>query len=106
MGLAATLHEGVSVVKMPGTRLDASCADAFKTDLKDIIDQGHSRIVLDFSDVQFMDSSGLGAVVGCLKYMGSAGTIEIARPSPTIMKILKLTRMNKVFTIRDMPPAA
>lgn len=106
MALAARMQEGIAVVDLPGPRLDAANADAFKSDLKEMIDSGQMRIVLDFEKVQFMDSSGLGAIVGCLKYMGSEGTIEIARPSATIMKILKLTRMNKVFTIRDMPPSA
>lgn len=106
MALAARVQDGVTVVDVEGPRLDAASADAFKNDLKELIDSGQTRIVLDFEKVQFMDSSGLGAIVGCLKYMGSAGTIEITRPSATIMKILKLTRMNKVFTIRDAPPAA
>lgn len=105
MGLAAKKVDGSAVVVVEGPRLDASCADAFKADLKDLIDTGERQIVLDFGQVQFMDSSGLGAVVGCLKYMGSGGSIEIARPTATIMKVLKLTRMNKVFTIRDAPPA-
>lgn len=100
MGLAAAIENGVAVVKVPGSRLDAGCAETFKSDLKGIIDQGHSSLVLDFGDVQFMDSSGLGAMVGCLKYMGAGGAIEIVNASPTIVKILKLTRMNKVFSIR------
>jgi len=106
MALAAQQIDGMTVVVVEGPRLDAACADAFKADLKDLIDGGQRRIVLDFAKVQFMDSSGLGAIVGCLKYMGSGGTIEIARPAPTIMKVLKLTRMNKVFTIRDAAPGA
>ena len=104
MALAARKVDGMAVVTVDGPRLDASRAEAFKADLKDLIDGGERRIVLDFGNVQFMDSSGLGAVVGALKYMGSGGTIEIAQPQATIMKVLKLTRMNKVFTIRDTPP--
>ncbi|MEM7056112.1 MAG: STAS domain-containing protein [Pseudomonadota bacterium] len=106
MALAARMHEGIAVVHLDGPRLDAANADSFKNDLKEMIDNGQTRVVLDFEKVQFMDSSGLGAIVGCLKYMGADGTIEIARPSSTIMKILKLTRMNKVFTIRDAPPSS
>ena len=105
MALAARKQDGIAVVDLQGPRLDAANADSFKNDLKELIDSGQMRIVLDFEKIQFMDSSGLGAIVGCLKYMGAEGTIEIARPSDTIMKILKLTRMNKVFTIRDAPPA-
>ena len=104
MGLAAAIEDGFAVVKVPGARLDAACAETFKNDLKEIIDQGNARLLLDFSDVQFMDSSGLGAMVGCLKYMGSSGVIEIKNASTTITKVLKLTRMNKVFTVRESLP--
>ena len=104
MALAARKHNGMSVVVVNGPRLDAACAETFKNDLKELIDAGERRLILDFGHIQFMDSSGLGAVVGCLKYMGSNGTIEIAAPSDAVMKVLKLTRMNKVFTIHDTPP--
>lgn len=105
MAVAARKLSDLSVVELEGPRLDASTADTFKVDLKDLIDTGERRVVLDFKNIQFMDSSGLGAIVGCLKYMGTGGTIEIARPSDAVMKVLKLTRMNKVFTILEAPPA-
>lgn len=86
-------------------RLDASVAERFKADVKELIDSGERHIVVDFMNVQFMDSSGLGALVGCLKYMGKGGSIEISRPSDAVMKVLRLTRMNKVFVVRDSLPA-
>lgn len=85
--------------KLP--RLDASVADDFKTEVKALIDKGARRIVIDLSQVQFMDSSGLGALVGCLKYMGAGGVMELANPAESVRKVLALTRMDKVFTIID-----
>ncbi len=105
MGLAARKQDGATVVKLEGPRLDAASAVGFKVDLKEMIDAGARRIVLDFSDIQFMDSSGLGAVVGCLKHMGGEGSLEIAAPLPAVMKVLKLTRMDRVLTVRDQLPA-
>ncbi|MEM1160934.1 MAG: STAS domain-containing protein [Pseudomonadota bacterium] len=94
-------------IVVPGmARLDASVADRFKSDVKELIDAGDRYLVVDFSGVQFMDSSGLGALVGCLKYMGKGGKIEIACPCDAVMKVLRLTRMNKVFSIRDALPQA
>ena len=106
MDMAARKLDNLTVVELEGPRLDASCAERFKSELKQIIDAGETRIVLDFSKVFFMDSSGLGAVVGCLKYMGTGGSIEIAAPTAAITKVLRLTRMNKVFNVREEPPAA
>ena len=94
-----------TVVAIPGTRLDASIADAFKDSVRELIGTGHRQVVVDFTDIEFMDSSGLGALVGAMKLMGNGGTVEIANPNEAVMKVLRLTRMNKVFKIHDAPPA-
>ena len=94
----------VAVVKPQAHRLDAAMANNFKAEMKSIIDGGSRHLVIDFSGVQFMDSSGLGALVGSLKYMGAGGIIEIAAPCDAVQKVLRLTRMNKVFTVRDTLP--
>lgn len=92
------------VVQLEGPRLDAAIADNVKSDLKEIADRGERHLILDFSKIQFMDSSGLGALVGSLKHMGPGGTLEIVHPSDAVMKVLRLTRMNKVFTVRESLP--
>ena len=102
MELPESERSGLTVIELEGPRLDAAAAPAFKAALREIIDRGDTRIVIDFSRVQFMDSSGLGALVGCLKYLGARGTLEIARPSSAVMKVFELTRMTKVFKIRDV----
>ena len=93
-----------TVVKLPGTRLDASVADGFKDSIRELIHAGECQVIVDFSSIEFMDSSGLGALVGAMKLMGTGGTIEIATPNDAVMKVLRLTRMNKVFTILDSIP--
>ena len=98
------LQSNIAVVKPQTQRLDAAMADSFKSDIKSIVDGGARHIVIDFSGVQFMDSSGLGALVGSLKYIGAGGVIEIAMPCDAVQKVLKLTRMNKVFPMRDSLP--
>lgn len=93
-----------SVVRVTVPRIDAAVASGLKESLVEMIDQGATRLVIDFSDVGFIDSSGLGAVVGVLKHMGRRGTVEVACLSPTVMKVFRLTRMTKVFTIHDSVP--
>ena len=93
-----------TVVQIPGSRLDASVADSFKESVRELISGGERQIVIDFTSIEFMDSSGLGALVGVMKVMGNGGSIEIANPNEAVMKVLRLTRMNKVFKIHDAPP--
>ncbi|MEM7210788.1 MAG: STAS domain-containing protein [Pseudomonadota bacterium] len=100
------LPSNIVVVKPQIQRLDASMAEGFKSEVKAIVDDGARHLVIDFSEVQFMDSSGLGALVGSLKYLASGGVIEIAAPCDAIQKVLRLTRMNKVFQVRDTVPTS
>ena len=97
-------QSNIAVVTPQTQRLDASMAENFKSEVKNIVDGGSRHLVIDFSGVQFMDSSGLGALVGSLKYIGAGGVIEIAEPCDAVQKVLRLTRMNKVFPVRDSIP--
>ncbi|PIB23181.1 anti-anti-sigma factor [Amylibacter kogurei] len=88
-----------TVVKLRENRLDAAMAVRFKDALKTVVDDGAEFMILDMSDVGFMDSSGLGAVVAHMKYMGTERNFEIANLTPTVEKVFKLTRMDSVFKI-------
>lgn len=80
-------------------RLDASAAADFKGKIVDWINAGNNRIVLDLSQVEFVDSSGLGAIVSCLKTLGGNGDLVICGIRETVMSLFQLTRMNRVFQI-------
>jgi anti-sigma B factor antagonist len=80
-------------------RLDASAAADFKGKIVDWINAGHHRIVLNLSQVDFVDSSGLGAIVSCLKTLGGNGDLVICGIQETVMSLFQLTRMNRVFQI-------
>lgn len=92
---------GVTVVEIEAPRLDAAGAESFRESMRRIIERGERHIALDFGRVEFMDSTGLGALVGCLKSMGEGGAIDILNPRGRVMKVLKLTRMDQVFTIHS-----
>jgi len=94
-------HGEKTLVTLLENRLDAALAVRFKDSLKSIVDDGADFMVLDLQQVAFMDSSGLGALVGHMKYMGSDKTFEICGLSPTVEKVFKLTRMDSIFTIHE-----
>lgn len=97
---------GTAFVTFEVPRLDAAVASELKDKLAGLVSDGARRIVLDFEMVEFLDSSGLGALVGARKLMGATGKIEIARPTSKVLKVLKLTRMHQVFTITEDLPIA
>jgi anti-sigma B factor antagonist len=80
-------------------RIDAYTAPDFKGRMVDWINSGNLRIVLDLSHVEFIDSSGLGAIVSTLKTIGEKGNLVICGIQKTVSTLFQLTRMNRVFQI-------
>jgi anti-sigma B factor antagonist len=96
----------ILVVRVDEKRVDASRAPQFKDEITRRIEAGHTRLVLDFSGVDFVDSSGLGAIVACLKRLGPRGDLAIAGAKGAVSRLFTLTRMDKVFPLHDTVDAA
>ena len=99
MPIDSRLVGDVLVVQPFEPRLDAHVAVNFKETMVNFIKEGHKRIVLNLSNVEFIDSSGLGAIVSSLKTLGLKGELAICGPRDTVLTLFKLTRMDKVFRI-------
>lgn len=93
------------VVRVDDPRIDAAVAIRFKDRMRDLADAPVSRVVLDLSKVEFLDSSGLGAVVAVMKLLEPAQRLELAGLTPTVAKVFTLTRMDSVFTLYPELPA-
>lgn len=88
------------LVVVEEARLDAAVATAFKDRMRQAIAAGGSTVVLDLSRVDFMDSSGLGALIAVLKAMPQGRRLELLGLRPNVQRVLRLTRMDSVFVIR------
>jgi anti-sigma B factor antagonist len=82
------------------TRLDAATANALKDRVLPLAESGQDGLVIDLKPVEFIDSSGLGVLVGMLKKLGTRGRIVICNLQPNVANTFKLSRMDRVFTIR------
>ena len=89
----------ILVVTVNEDRIDAAVAIKFKDQMRDLTMQGPSRIILDLGRVEFIDSSGLGAIVASMKQLGDKRALELASLSPTVEKVFRLTRMDTVFKL-------
>lgn len=93
--------DGVAVV-VPQGRLNMVAARQMKDLLALLLEEGSARIVVDLEQTTFLDSSGLGALIGGLKGARQAGgDLRIARPSPEVLTVFQLTNMDKVLRPRD-----
>lgn len=99
MELVPRLAGDVFVVEIREDRLDAAVAIQFKDALRDAVGSMPARIILDMGQVRFMDSSGLGAVIGAMKRLAPGQKLELAGLNPAVDKVFRLTRMDKIFTI-------
>ena len=106
MNVEATAKGTVLLVTVHESRIDAAVAVAFKEAMRDVTSDHPGRIVLDMSQVGFLDSSGLGAVVGAMKQVKPGATLELASLGRTVAKVFALTRMDSVFTIHSSAEAA
>lgn len=95
-----TKHDGHFVVVRPGAeRLTAFNAKTFKDEVVALIDDGATHLVMDFKDVAFLDSSGLGALAGVLKKVGHRGDIVVCGLNADISQMFRICRMDRVFKI-------
>ena len=104
MYLTAEQRGEILVVRAMQDRIDAASAIQFKDRMREITQVASSRVLLDMSQVAFLDSSGLGAVVAVLKALGPDRKLELSGLTPTVQKVFRLTRMDSVFTIHAEIP--
>lgn len=76
-------------------------ATEFRGKVYQLISNGEKHFVLDFSSCEFVDSTGLGVLVGIhKKCMELNGSLELCSINPKVMKLFNLTRLDQVFKIR------
>ncbi|NND20577.1 MAG: STAS domain-containing protein [Silicimonas sp.] len=89
------------VVTVGDRRIDAAVAVRFKEQMQELTQTAGARVILDLSNVEFLDSSGLGAVVGSMKQLSRSCQLDLAGLTPTVDKVFRITRMDRVFRIYD-----
>lgn len=99
MQLCTKTEEQLRIVSVQEDRIDAAVALEFKDAMRVQTEDGPATVVLDLSKVQFIDSSGLGAIVAAMKNMGAERKMALAGLTPTVERVFKLTRMDSVFSV-------
>ena len=99
MEIAAKTEEQVQIVSIVDNRIDAAVAIQFKDAIREHTNSGPDVIVLDLSRVEFIDSSGLVAIVATMKNMGQQRKLALAGLTPTVARVFQLTRMDSVFNV-------
>jgi len=89
-------EQGEFVIIALDGELDVALAPQLKTLLKETIEKGHKKIVVNMKDVKFIDSSCLGVMVNAHKFaVEKKGAIKFAESSEQVRKIFELTRTDR-----------
>jgi anti-sigma B factor antagonist len=99
MEIAVDKIDSIAVATVPVDELDASNAGEFKRDIAPVL-QVNTRLVLDLSRLRFVDSSGLGAMLSCLRQLSAkSGDLKLCGMSKQVQGLFELVRMHRIFDI-------
>jgi len=89
----------VAVTVIPVEELDASNAGDFKRDIAPLLET-QTKLVIDLARLRFVDSSGLGAFISCLrKLKANGGDLKLCGMSKQVRAVFELVRMHRIFEI-------
>lgn len=99
LSVSSSERGDVTVVHVAG-EIDVYTAPLLREVLDKQIAAGRTKLVVDLEQVTFMDSTGLGVLVGRLKLVrGQNGSLRIVSAQDRILKVFKITGLDKVFHI-------
>lgn len=94
--------EGDRTVLEVGGEVDVYTAPKLREKLVELVGEGHYQIIVDMTKVEFLDSTGLGVLVGALKRVRSNdGDLYLVCTQPRIRKVFEVTGLTKVFSLFD-----
>ena len=94
-----TPSETTCILDIAG-EVDVYTSPQLKHDLVEMAERGIKQVVINLSQVEYLDSTGLGVLIGGLKRMREAGgNLSLVGPGMRIQRIFEITGLNKIFEI-------
>jgi anti-sigma B factor antagonist len=98
----ATREEDGRAILAVGGEIDVYTAPKLRDQITELVSGGSYNIVIDLEAVEFLDSTGLGVLVGGLKKVRAHdGSLELICSQERLLKIFRITGLAKVFVIHD-----
>lgn len=99
--------EGSSEILTPAGELDHHTAELLREPLEAAIARGYVRLVVDCSELEFCDSTGLNVLLGArLKAEAAGGAVHLAAMRPAVARVFEITGASVVFEVHDSLEAA
>ena len=92
-------REGLALVRVYG-EVDVGTAPRLKQELFRVLDEGRLKVIVNLSEVAYLDSTGLGVLIsGFTRALKRGGDLRLVCVSEPILRILEVTRLTTVFDI-------
>lgn len=103
----STREVGGTTIVSVGGEIDVYTAPKLRDKITELVGEGVFDIVIDMESVEFLDSTGLGVLVGGLKKVRAHdGSLELVCTQDRLLKIFRITGLAKVFVIHDSADGA
>ncbi len=90
----------VTILNIEGAIKLGQSAEFFSQTLDTVLRKEKTNVIIDFSDINYIDSTGMGELIGYLtKFSGQNRQVVLVNPSGRILKLLKIVRLDKAFPI-------
>jgi anti-sigma B factor antagonist len=100
--ILATRTEGFATVVVAQGEVDLSTIPQLTQILDDLIAEGQVELIIDMGGVDFIDSTGLGALVGARKRaLAKDGSVHLACIKSKVLKIFKITQLTEIFPVHE-----
>jgi anti-sigma B factor antagonist len=97
--LKVNTYMDVAVVELREKALDASNSESFKKTIAGTLET-FQKVIIDLSRVEFIDSSGCGALLSCLRQLSDRkGELRICGVQKNVQRLFELVRMNRIVDI-------
>jgi anti-sigma B factor antagonist len=101
LSLGSRTERGWTVVEVKG-EVDLFTAPKLREHIVGLVEKDQLKIAVDLEEVEFMDSTGLGVLVGVLRRLKERdGELALLGPRGSVLRVLTVTGLNKVFAIYD-----
>lgn len=102
MKLETENRNGSTIIYVHEKRLDAHNCEILREQVLDIVDNGNVDLVIELSDVKFVDSSGLGVLLAASKSTSNnSGHLTLTGLQSQVLSMFELTRLHRVFDIKQ-----
>lgn len=98
-----TIQNGeIAIIEIRGSLIGDGDTDRFRREVSDFIEQGNRSLIINMQKVNYMNSSGIGAIISAhASYKKNGGDVKLIGLSESVENLLAITRLVEIFDVHD-----